>query len=153
MKGFYYCFQSGNLRELQLRQKGTGPRYLLTDDNQELLESVKHFEDASMCPHSTCHLKFESNVHLFSHQQTTKHFRNYCCLCRRPYSSRCKMIRHIETVHKTTKYTCWICCKSYCRSDVLTAHQMAVHNMVACKICNATFPEREMLKDHMQTLH
>lgn len=99
-----------------------------------------------MCPR--CSTFYKTAELLFNHQLASAHFDLYCCLCNKTLSSREKLKRHVNSVHCGQMYNCWFCTKSYNREDHMLEHIFNAHGLAACKKCQATFPSKDMLKEH-----
>ena len=135
-----------------ITKRGRKPKYSLDDvtcgpDGASDYSAIPELENR--CPQ--CQTIFRDKQGLFNHQLSNKHFNLYCVLCDRTYSGLDKLRRHVDSVHSSQAYRCWMCSKVYNRSDNLRAHQMAAHGMVSCRVCQASFPEKEMLRQHMMS--
>ncbi len=105
------------------------------------------------CDYMGCLQEFSNAQGLFNHQLMTQHINDYCCLCDKTFSARSKLRRHIDSVHAGKNHGCWFCDKFYNREDHLMEHILRSHGLAACKDCKATFPEKEMLKNHRAQAH
>lgn len=75
-----------------------------------------------------------------------------CETCNSTFSSRSKLQRHIDGVHKQPKHKCNVCQKLFKRSDTLQRHVRNVHNTVYidCEYCNQTLSDREYYERHIK---
>lgn len=80
-----------------------------------------------------CGKKFERKPHLLDHLNV--HFGRHlsCPLCRKSYSNRANLLRHIRILHFKVGFTCSVCDKPYQRAYQLKQHLQAKHQAVASK--------------------
>lgn len=78
-----------------------------------------------------------------------------CNLCDKDYSTKRRLLEHIQIHHDKIPFKCDHCHKTYASSGALNTHVLSVHKGLnyKCDQCGAVFQIRCALKVHMKTQH
>ncbi|KAL4715899.1 hypothetical protein ACJJTC_013199 [Scirpophaga incertulas] len=106
---------------------------------------------------TVCSKMFTSACSLREHMKThnTKKANVPCPLCGRTYQDERYMLRHLRSIHTTTRYTCPLCRKALTSAAGLR-HHVVTHsdiNMYRCKICPKSYAVRRTLVKHLRRRH
>jgi uncharacterized Zn-finger protein len=80
-----------------------------------------------------------------------------CDSCKKSYSTRQSLQRHISNVHKGLKsFSCTLCDSKFANSQGLKHHIAAVHEgkkPFKCQTCDSSFASNQQLKRHISAVH
>uniref|UniRef100_A0ABD2XAQ0 C2H2-type domain-containing protein n=1 Tax=Trichogramma kaykai TaxID=54128 RepID=A0ABD2XAQ0_9HYME len=85
------------------------------------------------------------------HSDTT----HVCEICRKIYSDKWNLNRHVKSSDRCISHSCHICGKPFTRKENLQTHINTVHKGITplCSICEKTFTQKACLKVHIDSVH
>ena len=138
-------------------QKSTSPvfgDFTLKEDMQYFAPQSK---DSKQCP--ICQRVFESEATMKYHFQTVHEGVQPelvvgCSVCHINFPDNFHLQKHLESKHMQKNLDCQLCNKSgFSSKGHLELHIRSAHEPVNCSVCVKNFPNKKVLKKHMEKVH
>lgn len=95
-------------------------------------------------------------LHLANKHGQTQYVSKECSVCKKEFTSRNKMLRHVKSVHEKVTVKCKLCDKDFNSQSAVNIHIKNVHKKLGackCEKCGNEFKSKGGLQEHMKNVH